>query len=189
MEDREGTSKERTASDPRPDLITDQQRNRAGSGGRRISTDVTFNLSQQPAAGKLLNMTVGHHQPLATVCYGDPLRIYRSHILTERRGKKNMASRSINPRGKKTRKPITDRFLPVRLKTSHWVEIYLPMGSKPLLGGLFTRDRVTSEYSWSAIFSPVTLGETRRVKNHCLPLETFYPSGKSTKSDIVNHER
>jgi len=115
-EDREGTYRERTASDPRPGLITDQQRNRAGSGGRRISTDVTFNLSQQPAAGKLLNMTVGHHQPLATGCYGDPLRIYRSHILTERRGKKNMASRYINPRGKKLENPIVDRYLTIEIK-------------------------------------------------------------------------
>jgi hypothetical protein len=83
-----GTSRERTACDPGPGLITNQQRNRGCSGGRRYSTDVTVNPSQQPAAGKLLNMTVGHHQPLATGCYGDPLRIYRSHNLTERRGKK-----------------------------------------------------------------------------------------------------
>ncbi len=101
-EDREGTSRERTASDPRPGLITDQQRNLGCSSGwgRRYPEDVSCNPSQGTAAGKLLNMTVGHHQPLATGCYGDPLRIYRSHILTERRGKKNMASRSINPRGK-----------------------------------------------------------------------------------------
>jgi hypothetical protein len=83
-----GTSRERTACDPGPGLITDQQRNRGCAGCRRYSTDVTVNPSQQSAAGKLLNMTVGHHQPLATGCYGDPLRIYRSHILTERRGKK-----------------------------------------------------------------------------------------------------